>query len=92
MLALPENQQLIYKQFAVTFANLGHAYAEKGSRLVDSDRAAAPTYFAKAIKVLQTAKQNTRFFRRGYDEAVHDLLLHGPSRIQAVSDDEAAVA
>src|SRR5258705_4809341 len=31
VLALPENQQLIYKQFAVTFTNLGHAYAEKRS-------------------------------------------------------------
>src|SRR5947208_16855620 len=38
VLALPENQQLIYKQFAVTFTNLGHAYCEKGNRLVASDR------------------------------------------------------
>ncbi len=77
VLALPENQQLIYKQFAVTFTNLGHAYCEKGSRLVDSDRAAAPTYFAKAIKALQTAKQNTRFFpSEEYDEAVHDTYYY----------------
>jgi tetratricopeptide (TPR) repeat protein len=77
VLALPENQQLIYKQFAVTFANLGHAYCEKGNRLLDSDRAAAPTYFAKAIKVLQTAKQNTRFFPSAeYDEAVHDTYYY----------------
>jgi tetratricopeptide (TPR) repeat protein len=77
VLALPENQQLIYKQFAVTFTNLGHAYCEKGSRLVDSDRAAAPTYFAKAIKALQTAKQNTRFFPSAeYDEAVHDTYYY----------------
>jgi tetratricopeptide (TPR) repeat protein len=77
VLALPENQQLIYKQFAVTFTNLGHAYAEKGNRLVDSDRAAAPTYFAKAIKALQTAKQNTRFFPSAeYDEAVHDTYYY----------------
>src|SRR5207245_10817558 len=53
VLALPENQQLIYKQFAVTFTNLGHAYCEKGNRLVDADRTAASTYFAKAIKALQ---------------------------------------
>jgi hypothetical protein len=77
VLAIPENQQLIYKQFAVTFTNLGHAYCEKGSRLVDSDRAAAPTYFAKAIKALQTAKQNTRFFPSAeYDEAVHDTYYY----------------
>jgi tetratricopeptide (TPR) repeat protein len=77
VLALPENQQLIYKQFAVTFANLGHAYCEKGSSLVASDRAAAPTYFAKAIKVLQIAKQNTRFFPSAeYDEAVHDTYYY----------------
>ncbi|HKB61679.1 MAG TPA: PEGA domain-containing protein [Burkholderiales bacterium] len=77
VLALPENQQLIYKQFAVTFTNLGHAYCEKGNRLVDSDRAAAPTYFAKAIKALQTAKQNTRFFPSAeYDEAVHDTYYY----------------
>src|SRR6266853_1926067 len=77
VLALPENQQLIYKQFAVTFTNLGHAYCEKGNRLVASDRAAAPTYFAKAIKALQTAKQNTRFFlSEEYDEAVHDTYYY----------------
>jgi hypothetical protein len=77
VLALPENQQLIYKQFAVTYTNLGHAYCEKGSRALDSDRAAAPTYFAKAIKALQTAKQNTRFFPSAeYDEAVHDTYYY----------------
>ncbi|HEX9193599.1 MAG TPA: PEGA domain-containing protein [Burkholderiales bacterium] len=77
VLALPENQQLIYKQFAVTFTNLGHAYCEKGNRLVDSDRDAAPTYFAKAIKALQIAKQNTRFFPSAeYDEAVHDTYYY----------------
>src|SRR5713226_8304362 len=77
VLALPENQQLIYKQFAVTFTNLGHAYCEKGNRLVDGDRTAASSYFAKAIKALQTAKQNTRFFPSAeYDEAVHDTYYY----------------
>src|SRR3989442_1310300 len=57
VLALPENEQLIYKQFAVTFTNLGHAYCEKGNGLVNSDRDAASKNFAKAIKALQTAKQ-----------------------------------
>ena len=77
VLSLPENQQLIYKQFAVTFTNLGHAYCEKGNRLIDGDRTAASTYFAKAIKALQTAKQNTRFFPSAeYDEAVHDTYYY----------------
>jgi tetratricopeptide (TPR) repeat protein len=77
VLALPENEQLIYKQFAVTFTNLGHAYCEKGNRLVASDRDAASQSFAKAIKALQTAKQNTRFFPKDeYDEAVHDTYYY----------------
>jgi hypothetical protein len=77
VLALPENEQLIYKQFAVTFTNLGHAYCEKGNRLVASDRDAASKHFAKAIKALQTAKQNTRFFPKAeYDEAVHDTYYY----------------
>jgi tetratricopeptide (TPR) repeat protein len=77
VLALPENQQLIYKQFAVTFTNLGHAYCEKGNRLQNSDRDAASKNFAKAITALQTAKQNTRFFPKDeYDEAVHDTYYY----------------
>ena len=77
VLALPENEQLIYKQFAVTFTNLGHAHAEKGNRLANSDREAASQHFAKAIKALQTAKQNTRFFpKHEYDEAVHDTYYY----------------
>ncbi|HLF22388.1 MAG TPA: PEGA domain-containing protein, partial [Burkholderiales bacterium] len=77
VLTLPENQQLIYKQFAVTFTNLGHAYYEKGNRLVDSDRNAASEHFAKAAKALQTARQNMRFFPNAeYDEAVHDTFYY----------------
>jgi tetratricopeptide (TPR) repeat protein len=77
VLSLPENEQLIYKQFAVTFTNLGHAYAEKGNRLANSDREAASQSFAKAIKALQTARQNTRFFPKDeYDEAVHDTYYY----------------
>ena len=77
VLSLPENEQLIYKQFAVTFTNLGHAYAEKGNRLATSDRDAASQSFAKAIKALQTAKQNTRFFPKDeYDEALHDTYYY----------------
>jgi hypothetical protein len=77
VLSLPENEQLIRKQFAVTFTNLGHAYCEKGNRLANSDRDAASQLYAKAIKALQTAKQNTRFFPKDeYDEALHDTYYY----------------
>jgi tetratricopeptide (TPR) repeat protein len=77
VLSLPENEQLIYKQFAVTFTNLGHAYCEKANGLANSDRNAASQLYAKAIKALQTAKQNTRFFPKGeYDEALHDTYYY----------------
>ena len=73
VLSLPENQQLIYKQYAVAFTNLGHAYYEKGNSLAQKDKQAAAEYFAKAVSELQTAKQNTRFFpTQHYDEALHD--------------------
>ena len=49
----------------------------RSNHLVESDRTAASTYFAKAIKALQTAKQNTRFFPTAeYDEAVHDTYYY----------------
>lgn len=77
VLSLPENQQLIYKQFAVTYTNLGHAYYEKGDRLVYEDRNSAVQSFAKAIPNLETAKQNIRFFPvLHYDEAVHDTYYY----------------
>lgn len=77
VLSLPENQQLIYKQFAVTFTNLGHAYYAKGDDLVQKDRAAAAEYFAKAVQTLQIAKQNTRFFpTQEYHEALHDTYYY----------------
>ncbi len=73
VLSLPQNRQLVYKQFAVTFANLGHAYYEKGSQLANRDREAAAQNLSKAIQNLQTARQNMRFFpAQRYDEAVHD--------------------
>ena len=77
VLALPENQQLIFKQYAVVFTNLGHAYYEKGSELVQKDKDAAAQNFGEAIKRLQIAKQNTRFFPTlRYDEAVHDTYYY----------------
>jgi len=77
VLSLPENQQLVYKQFSVAFMNLGHAYYEKGNALVQKDKEAAAQNFAKAIQNLQIAKQNTRFFPTvHYDEAVHDTYYY----------------
>jgi tetratricopeptide (TPR) repeat protein len=77
VLSMPENQQLIYKQFSVAFMNLGHAYYEKGNALVQKDKEAAAQNFAKAIQNLQIAKQNTRFFPSvHYDEAVHDTYYY----------------
>ena len=77
VLSLPQNRQLVYKQFAVMFANLGHAYYEKGSQLANRDRDAAAQNLAKAIQNLQTARQNMRFFpAREYDEAVHDTYYY----------------
>jgi tetratricopeptide (TPR) repeat protein len=77
VLTLPENQQLVYKQFAVAFTNLGHAYYEKGNALVQKDREAAALAFAKAIQNLQISKQNTRFFpNERFDEAVHDTYYY----------------
>ncbi len=77
VLSLPQNKQLIYKQFAVMFANLGHACYEKGSQLANRDRDAAAQNLAKAIQNLQTARQNMRFFpAQRYDEAVHDTYYY----------------
>lgn len=77
VLTLPANRQIIYKQYAVAYTNLGHAYYEKGNLLIEKDRRAAAGDFAKAIKNLSIAKQNTRFFPSSqYDEAVHDTYYY----------------
>ncbi len=77
VLSLPQNKQLVYKQFAVMFANLGHAYYEKGSQLANRDRDAAAQNMSKAIQHLQTARQNMRFYpAQRYDEAVHDTYYY----------------
>ncbi len=77
VLSLPENQQLIYKQFSVAYTNLGHAYYEKGNAVIAKDKEEAAQSFAKAIENLKTAKQNTRFFPNDrYDEAVHDTYYY----------------
>ncbi len=77
VLSLPENQQIIYKQFAVTYTNLGHAYYERGNQLIQKDKRAAAQNLAKAIEKLKIAKQNTRFFpTRHHAEAVHDTYYY----------------
>ncbi|HEX9021050.1 MAG TPA: PEGA domain-containing protein, partial [Nitrospirota bacterium] len=77
VLSIPQNEQLVYKQFSVAFVNLGHAYYEKGSLLVQKDREAAAQNFAKALQKLEKAKQNMRFFpNERYDEAVHDTYYY----------------
>jgi tetratricopeptide (TPR) repeat protein len=77
VLSLPENRQIIYKQFAVTYTNLGHAYYEKGNQFIQQDKQAAAENFTKAIQALKIAKQNTRFFpTRQYGEAVHDTYYY----------------
>jgi tetratricopeptide (TPR) repeat protein len=77
VLSLPENQQLVYKQFAVAYTNLGHAYYERGNILVPKDRDGAAQSFAKAVENLKTARQNTRFFPTDrYDEVVHDTYYY----------------
>jgi len=77
VLFLPANRQLIYKQFAVMFTNLGHAYYEKGNELVNRDKEAAAQNFTKALQNLQTARQNMRFFpTQRHEEAVHDTYYY----------------
>jgi len=77
VLSLPENKELLFKQYAVTYTNQGHAYYEKGNSLVQKDPAAAAQDFAKAIELLKKAKQNTRFFPTlKYDEAIHDTYYY----------------
>jgi tetratricopeptide (TPR) repeat protein len=77
VLSLPENQQIIYKQFAVTYTNLGHAYYEKGNQLIHTNKKAAAQNLAKAVERLKIAKQNARFFpTQHHAEAVHDTYYY----------------
>jgi hypothetical protein len=77
VLSLPENEQLIFKQYAVAYTNLGHAYYEKGNHVMAENRNEAAQYYAKAVQNLKIAKQNTRFFPdEEYDQAVHDTYFY----------------
>ncbi len=75
--AVPEVRELVYKQFSVLYTNLGKAYYAKGETLYRSNRNEALTLFAKAIKALDRARENTRFFPgERHDEAVHDTYYY----------------
>ena len=77
VLSLPENEQLIFKQYAVAYTNLGHAYYEKGNNKMAENRNDAAQYYSKAVQNLKVAKQNTRFFPDDeYDQAVHDTYYY----------------
>ena len=77
VLSLPENEQLIFKQYAVAYTNLGHAYYEKGNDRMTVNRNEAAQFYAKAVQNLKIAKQNTRFFPAAeYDQAVHDTYFY----------------
>lgn len=77
VLSLPENEQLIFKQYAVAYTNLGHAYYEKGNNKMAENRNDAAQYYSKALHNLKISKQNTRFFpAKEYDQAVHDTYFY----------------
>lgn len=77
VLALPENEQLIFKQYAVAYTNLGHAYYEKGNNKMSENRNDAAQYYSKAVQNLKISRQNTRFFPASeYDQAVHDTYFY----------------
>lgn len=77
VVALPEVQQLVLKQYAIVYTNLGNAQYEKGNKLVRSDKREASKYLAGAVKSLDKAKGNVRFFpTESYDAAVHDTYYY----------------
>ncbi len=75
--AIPEVDALVFKQFAVVYTNMGKAYYAKGDSLMRKSRNDAIAYFAKAVKALDRARENTRFFpAERHDEAVHDTYYY----------------
>ncbi len=77
LMAIPEVRELVYKQFAVTYTNMGHAYHAKANNLIHSDKKAAAKHLAKSLKYLKTALSNARFFpNEHYDEAIHDTYFY----------------
>ncbi len=77
VIEVPEVKQLILKQYAVVYTNLGHAYFAKGEKLQETDQDGAARYFAKAVSVLGKARENARFFpNENYDEIIHDTYYY----------------
>lgn len=77
LMTIPEVRELIFKQYAVAYTNMGHAYHEKANQLLNKDKEAAIKLLAKAVKSLRTAKENARFFpSESYDEAIHDTYYY----------------
>lgn len=75
--AIPEVRELVLKQYAVVYTNMGKAYYTKGAALAKTKPNDALVYFAKAIKALDRARENTRFFPdTRHDEAVHDTYYY----------------
>lgn len=75
--AIPEVKELVLKQYAVVYTNMGKAYYTKGAALAKTKPNDALAYFAKAIKALDRARENTRFFPNDrHDEAVHDTYYY----------------
>jgi len=85
--AIPEVRELVFKQYAILYTNLGKAYYAKGSRVYRANRGDAVQYFAKAVKVLDRARENTRFFpNEHHDEAVHDTYYYRALAYQNLYD------
>lgn len=77
VVATPEVKDLVFKQYCVVYTNLGHAAYARGNELIPTDRQEAARYLSQAIRSLEVAKQNTRFFpQEHYDEAVHDTYYY----------------
>lgn len=75
--AIPEVRELVYKQYAVTYTNLGNAYYQQASSVINTDKVAAAKSLGQAIQSLSKAKENTRFFpSESYDIAVHDTYYY----------------
>ncbi|HEX7126452.1 MAG TPA: PEGA domain-containing protein [Thermodesulfobacteriota bacterium] len=87
VLSRPENRDLVQKRFAVVYTNLGHAYYVHGQQLARRDPEAAARAYRRAIEVLATARQNSRFFPSAtYDEAVHDTYYYAALASHRLAD------
>ncbi|HJX17104.1 MAG TPA: PEGA domain-containing protein [Acidiferrobacterales bacterium] len=85
--AIPAVEELVYKQYAIVYTNLGKAYYAKGAQVYRANRGEAVQYYAKAVKALDRARENTRFFpNERHDEAVHDTYYYRALAYQNLYD------